>query len=175
MSNSTVVCDRCGQEIADGFERYSAFLSGGGEEFDEICYHCASDLYDEGWEITDTYGFESFYKCCSCSEFFLEHELLVVDGGELECRDCGGDRDRLWDEEAAVEFWNTRPVEDALKAEVERLKEKLENVKKHLVIHRDHAIQSYRQDGEAYLAMNDFLVRFCNNLLEVINDDTEKG
>jgi hypothetical protein len=87
MRNSTVVCDRCGKEIAEGFERYRASFMAS-EEFDEICYHCASDLYDEGWEITDTVGFESYYKCCSCSEFFPENELLVVDGGELECRDC---------------------------------------------------------------------------------------
>lgn len=87
MKNSTVICDKCGEEIADGFERYRAFLSGS-DEYDKICYHCASDLYDEGCEITDTAGFESYYKCCSCSEFFPENELLVVDGGELECRDC---------------------------------------------------------------------------------------
>ena len=68
-----------------------------------------------------------------------------------------------------------RPDKEALKAENERLKEKLENVKKHLVIHRDHAIQCYRQDGKAYRIMNDFLARFCNNLLKVINTNVEKG
>lgn len=119
MSKSTVICDRCGEEIADGFDSYSAFLSvESEEEFDEICCHCASDLYDEGWEITDVSGFDTYHKCCSCSEFFLERELLVVDGGELECRDCvdgdlshGGsvtvhygdvDRDRIKDEPAWV-------------------------------------------------------------------------
>lgn len=90
MKNLTITCDRCGQEIMEGFdERYSAFLSvDSEEEYDEICCNCAAELYDEGWNITDTNGFESYHKCCSCSEFFPEDELLVVDGGELECRDC---------------------------------------------------------------------------------------
>lgn len=111
-----------------------------------------------GWKMS-----EEWRRC----PFLCELRDLEIDGTSKvigyvckgQCHDCQAHH----------------PNEEALKAENESLKEKLENVKNHLVIHRDHAIQSYRQDGKAYLEMNDFLVRFCNNLLEVINDDTEKG
>jgi uncharacterized membrane-anchored protein YhcB (DUF1043 family) len=72
-----------------------------------------------------------------------------------------------------INLWNRRTTEDALKTEVKRLKNRLELVKEHLIIHRDHSIQSYRQDGKTYQAMNEFMTRFCNGLLEIIN--TEKG
>lgn len=72
-----------------------------------------------------------------------------------------------------LKCWNTRPTEDKLKAKAESLKNKLSLVKEHLIIHRDHSIKSYRQDGKTYQAMNEFMARFCNGLLEIIN--TEKG
>lgn len=93
----------------------------------------------------------------------------------LLCRFCGAKITSLADMDDAIRKWNTRPAEDALEAEVENLKWTIEKVKNHLVIHRDHSIQSYRQDGKVYQAMNEFMARFCNGLLELINTDTRKG
>ena len=93
----------------------------------------------------------------------------------VKCINCGAEVSSLDNMEQAIHRWNTSPAEDALKEEVERLKCTLEKVKNHLIIHRDHSIQSYRQDGKAYQAMNEFMASFCNGLIELINTDTWKG
>lgn len=72
--------------------------------------------------------------------------------------------------------WNTRPAEDALKAENERLKNKLALVKEHLVIHRDSALNNILEDKDQYRKVqNEFLAWFCCRLIELINTDTGKG
>ena len=92
----------------------------------------------------------------------------------VRCRYCFADCGDHDTPEIAASVWNARPTEDFLKTEVENLKKKLENVKQHLIIHRDHSIQSCLRDIKAYQAMNEFMSRFCNGLLELINTDTDK-
>ena len=102
----------------------------------------------------------------------LEKKFLI--GGIARCSDyqCIGAFTHL-SRSASSREWNTRPAEDALTAEVELLKNKLALVTEHLVVHRDHAIQSYRQNGKTYQVMNEFLVKFCNSVIELINKGGE--
>ena len=57
----------------------------------------------------------------------------------------------------AIKLWNTRPAEDALKAEVERLKDALLNIKNRLFE------RTYLHFGEAAVA--DWVVRKVNETL----------
>ena len=91
----------------------------------------------------------------------------------IDCEDCCSTKVHDTQKEM-TEFWNTRPAEEALKAEVERLKSKLTLVEEFLIVHRDHSILSSREDGKAYRAMNEFMAYFCNGLIKLINTDTEK-
>ena len=104
-----------------------------------------------------------------------EKNFLI--GGIARCSDyqCIGAFTHL-SRSASCEEWNTRPTEDALKAENESLKNKLSRVKEHLVIHRDSALNNIREDkDQCRKAQNEFLAWFCNRLIEVINADTGKG
>ena len=140
--------------------------------------------------IRDSYDYDPYVFCnrfiwnCYAIVWAIEQYDKVKGSGihdstqywYVGCDHCDYTRYIFGTKEEVIKEWNHRPAEGegALRAENEMLKEKLENVKKHLVIHRDHAIQSYRQDGKAYRIMNDFLARFCNNLLKVINTNVEK-
>ena len=74
----------------------------------------------------------------------------------------------------AIQMWNTRPAEDALKAENESLKNKLALVKEHLVVHRDSALNNILEDkDQCRKVLNEFLAWSCNRLIELINADTE--
>lgn len=77
-----------------------------------------------------------------------------------------------------IRIWNTRPVEDTLEKEVERLKaenEKLKNklvlVKKHVVDNRDALLFVLKSEhnNATYCEF-----AFCQSLLELINADTGK-
>ena len=46
----------------------------------------------------------------------------------VQCVNCKAMVESLADMEKAIQQWNTRPAEDALKAEVERLKEALQDI-----------------------------------------------
>lgn len=46
-----------------------------------------------------------------------------------ECMDCGARGSVCDSKEEAIEAWNTRPAEDALKAEIERLKAALNEIR----------------------------------------------
>lgn len=78
-------CERCHNPING--DDYQAFLDND-HEYLHICYSCAVSCYNDGWDITEPGGWDSLYLCCSCSEFFTERELRVVDGGEFECPAC---------------------------------------------------------------------------------------
>lgn len=89
----------------------------------------------------------------------------------VECPDCQCSRgdSRTSD---VIKRWNTRPAEDALKAEVERLKNKLALVKKHIVDNRDALlfVLKSEHDRATYCEF-----AFCQSLIELINTDTGKG
>jgi hypothetical protein len=117
---------------------------------------------------------EELRECPFCQSR-AEHYSFNYRKHTVRCSYCLADCGEHDHPERAAFVWNTRPAEEILKAKVERLEWTIEKVKNHLVIHRDHSIQSCRQDGKAYQAMNEFMARFCNGLLELINTDTGKG
>lgn len=76
-------------------------------------------------------------------------------------------------EDEAIRKWNNRPAENALKADVERLKSKLALVKEHLVVHRESALNNIWEDkDQCRKVQNEFMAWFCNRLIELINTDT---
>lgn len=117
---------------------------------------------------------EELQPCPFCKSR-AEHYSFNQRKHTVRCRYCLADCGEHDTPERAAFVWNTRPSEYILKAEVERLKSKLALVKEHLIVHRDHAIQSYRQDGKTFQVMNVFITQFCNGLLELINTDQKGG
>lgn len=68
-------------------------------------------------------------KCPFCGSDDLSVHLDDGFSYYVWCGNCGSltDNDHLTEKEV-IEAWNTRPAEDALKAEIERLKEALESI-----------------------------------------------
>lgn len=133
------------------------------------CPFCgATDLYVVQARIEEYHSIEPEISCKKCGYTIKLKELAI------DINDSPETNADWWDRLIAKK-WNTRPAEESMQAEVAQLKCTLEKVKNHLVIHRDHSIQSCRQDGKVYQAMNEFMARFCNGLLELINTDTGKG
>lgn len=118
------------------------------------CPMCESTDIDTYSYNADDHGmcWETYYKCKKCGRTALDY---------------------CWRELTKEEYLTVENRQ--LKAENEKLKCTLEKVKNHLVIHRDHSIQSCRQNGKTYQVINEFMERFCNGLLKLINTDTEKG
>lgn len=106
---------------------------------------------------------------CSHCRYIIQAPDLAIDMNKSVKENCD------FEDQQTISYWNARPAEDALKAENERLKSKLALVKEHLIVHRDHAIKSCRQDGKTFHVMNEFLAIFCNDLLKVINTDQKEG
>ena len=63
------------------------------------------------------------------------------------------------------------PAKKAPKADVERLKSTIEKVKNELITQRNHAIQSINHNSGTGQMINQSLVLFCNNLIEMLNSD----
>jgi Lar family restriction alleviation protein len=72
---------------------------------------------------------EELRECPFCGSEDIEiYHNSFSDDWAVECRECGGERNRLWDEASAVELWNTRPAEDSLREETERLKDRVKRL-----------------------------------------------
>ena len=85
----------------------------------------------------------------------------------IKCHDC--------DEEDAVDYWNTRPVEDALTAEVERMKDRVERLE--LLLFKIQETSTPHIGSIAlYQAELKAINRWCKLALgKGNNPDTEKG
>lgn len=83
----------------------------------------------------------------------------LAEGAEVCCKTCRATTWMCYPEERAIKRWNTRPEEERLKAENERLKEILKIVKGGLVYRR--YLAQLEEDAQMY--------QWSKGLIELIN------
>lgn len=88
---------------------------------------------------------------CGSDDVELEYDSFI-DYCIIECRECGVERNRCWDEDDAIELWNTRPIEDEKDREIESLKVELDNLRHFCdsildMAKRNNGVLYFRQDS----------------------------
>ena len=112
-------------------------------------------------------------KSAIYTESMVHHgELLWIRYG-VKCKRCHFGTSTYAKKATAIRKWNTRPAEDALTAEVERLKAEIERIKMLIIFRRDWVLKTMIEHNATQFIAE---LNTLNTLLEAINNpDTGKG
>jgi hypothetical protein len=80
------------------------------------------------------------------------------------CR-CGADGGADQTAKKAIEIWNTRPIEDALRAQLAEAQAEVDRLEKELVLHNSKPLRNKPIEGKVYIGEHDpnIIVRFGDN------------
>ena len=113
--------------------------------------------------------------CPFCGSDAGEQDIIIVGRGLCKmvfCEKCHID----FKNPTSIEQWNTRPAEDALKAEVDGLLLRLEKVKLFCKQQREYYMEREKTDIPELKVLDNYMVNWCNYIIETVNSVcTEKG
>lgn len=116
---------------------------------------------------------EELRECPFCGGTHSINVINFITGDSFrKCDICGAEAPETKTPEEAAEKWNTRPAEDALKAEVERLKAEIKRIKMLIIFRRDWVLKTMIEHNAAQFIAE---CNTLNTLLEAINTNTGKG
>ena len=105
---------------------------------------------------------------CGSADVEIYHDSFS-DYWIVECRECEVERNRCWDEDDVIEFWNTRSIDHEKDKEIARLKEKLNNVKQEIIRHRDSYMQLIKHHDFTTATLAYTMYTVLNSFIELIN------
>lgn len=106
-------------------------------------------------EIPELIYLDNYGYCYYCGDTHIGTHYCEVGNNKTEAK--------------AAKVWNTRPAEDALTAEVERLKNKLKELKECIIDSRDKYIKLTEHEDFTTATISFGAYNLLNSFIEIIN------